>query len=216
MRVFSPRRIARMISRRLLLAVTFLTLLPVTAAPAVPLTDGAATFVQSLATQALGTLRTPGTTLEQREADFRVLLRQKFDVDFIARFVLGRAWNELGAEQRADYVQVFAEFILKTYSQRLGGYSGETFAIVGARQAGDEDAVVQTRIDRPSGPPLAADWRVRYEGDRYRIIDVAVEGISMAITQRQEFAAVIARSGVAGLLETLHARVDKLPATAAR
>jgi ABC-type transporter MlaC component len=45
---------------------------------------------------------------------------------------------------------------------------------------------------------------------------VAVEGISMVLTQRQEFSSTINATGVSGLLETLHARVDKLPATAAR
>jgi phospholipid transport system substrate-binding protein len=201
--------------RFLLCALVAATIGSVGAAAAVA-PDAAQQFVLALGNQALTTLRTPGLSLEQREASFRVLLRQNFDVDFIGRFVLGRAWNELGAEQRADYLQVFGEFVLKTYSQRLGGYSGETFAVTGVRPAGEQDVLVRTRIDRPSGPPLEADWRVRQIDSQFRIIDVAVEGISMAVTQRQEFASVIGRSGVAGLLEMLHARVDKLPATAAR
>jgi len=206
-----------MLSRRHLLLLTLLGLVaPHAGAVADTPPDGAQAFVQSLGQQALATLRTPGMTLDQREAAFRSLLRQDFDLDFIARFVLGRTWNELTDEQRADYTQVFAEFVLKSYSQRLGGYSGETFAVTGARPAGEQDIVVRTRIDRPSGPPLGADWRVRANASQYRIIDVAIEGISMAVTQRQEFASVVNRSGVAGLLETLHARVDKLPATAAR
>jgi phospholipid transport system substrate-binding protein len=206
-----------MLSRRhLLLATLLAALVPAAVAFADVAPDGAQAFVQSLGQQALATLRTPGMTLDQRETAFRTLLRQDFDLDFIARFVLGRTWNELTPEQRADYVQVFAEFVLKSYSQRLGGYSGETFAVTGARPAGEQDVVVRTRIDRPSGPPLGADWRVRASDNQYRIIDVAIEGISMAVTQRQEFASVVNRAGVVGLLETLHARVDKLPATAAR
>jgi phospholipid transport system substrate-binding protein len=206
-----------MLSRRLLLLSTAVAaLVPCFGAAAAGPPDGAQAFVQSLGEQALATLRTPSTTLDEREAAFRTLLRADFDIDFIARFVLGRSWNELSAEQRADYLQVFAEFVLKTYSQRLGGYSGETFVVTGSRPAGEQDVVVRTRIDRPSGPPLGADWRVRAIDAQYKIIDVAVEGISMAVTQRQEFAAVVGRSGVVGLLETLHARVDKLPATAAR
>ena len=207
-----------MLSRRSLLLFACLSMLaPSAAARADVAPQGAQAFVQSLGEQALATLRTPGMTLDQRESAFRTLLRQDFDLDFIARFVLGRTWNELTAEQRADYVQVFAEFVLKSYAQRLGGYSGETFAVTGARPAGEQDVVVRTRIDRPGGaPPLGADWRVRANDSQYRIIDVAIEGISMAVTQRQEFASVVGRSGVAGLLETLHARVDKLPASAAR
>ncbi|HUN49681.1 MAG TPA: ABC transporter substrate-binding protein [Candidatus Sulfotelmatobacter sp.] len=206
-----------MISRRRLLLFAALGVLAarLPARAAGPI-EGAEAFIQTLGEQALATLRTGGITLDQREAAFRGLLRQDFDVDFIARFVLGANWNRLSEEQRADYVQVFSEFVLKTYAQRLGGYSGETFAVTGARPAGDQDVVVRTRIDRPSGPPLTADWRVRVSDNRYRIIDVAVEGISMVLTQRQEFTSTINATGIPGLLETLHARVDKLPATAAR
>jgi phospholipid transport system substrate-binding protein len=87
--------------------------------------------------------------------------------------------------------------------------------IISERPAGTKDVVVSTRILRPSGPPIDADWRVRTTGERYRIIDVMVEGVSMVITQRSEFAAVVQRHGLQGLIEVLRARTTKLPAVAA-
>jgi phospholipid transport system substrate-binding protein len=73
--------------------------------------------------------------------------------------------------------------------------------------------MVSTRIDRPSGPPVEAQWRVRDNAGQPRIIDVMVAGISMVTTQRDEFAAVVQRQKVAGLIEVLRARTSKLPAT---
>lgn len=174
--------------------------------------DGAAALIRDLAEQAFGVLRRQDVSLEEREAVFRRLLRQGFDMDFIGRFVLGKHWREMQQEQQAEYLEVFSEYVLQTYSRRLGGYAGQTFAVVGARPAGQQDAVVQTRIDQPSGPPILADWRVRPNAGGYRIVDVMVEGVSMAVTQRSEFGAVVQRDGVAGLIEALRARTQMLPA----
>ena len=176
--------------------------------------DGAAALISRLAQQAFGVLRRQDTSLEEREAVFRALLREGFDMDFIGRFVLGKYWREMSPEQRTEYLEVFSEYVLQTYSRRFGGYAGQTFAISGARAAGQQDAMVQTRIDQPSGPPIFADWRVRVVPGGYRIVDVMVEGVSMAVTQRSEFGAVVQRDGVAGLIEALRARTQMLPARA--
>ena len=176
--------------------------------------DGAARFIHQFGNRAIETLRMSGLTLDQREARFRGLLSEGFDLAFIGRFVLGKYWRAATPDQQADYLELFGEYVLQTYSARLGGYSGETISVVGARQANDKDAVIRTQIDRPSGPPIVADWRVRMTGGQYRIIDVIVEGISLAVTQRSEFASVVRRDGIEGLLAILRARTTKIPATA--
>lgn len=181
------------------------------ASPAV--VQGAGQFIQWLGDQALGTLRTQGMTLDQRENAFRSLMRTGFDIELIGRFVLGRYWQQATPEQRSEYVQLFGEYLVKTYARRLGGYSGETFAIAGAVPAGEQDVLVKTRIERPSGPPLICDWRVRSIDGKYKIIDVMVEGISMAVTQRQDFAAVVQNGGMPALLTALRARTDTVSAS---
>ena len=171
----------------------------------------AAQFIDRLGNQAIETLRSPNLTLEQREARFRGLLAEGFDLAFIGRFVLGKYWRRATPGQQSEYLALFGEFVLHTYSARFEGYVGETLKVVGTRQANDKDVVVRTRIDRPSNPPIVTDWRVRATGNRYRIIDVMNKGISMAVTQRSEFAAVVQRDGIEGLLSVLRARTTKRP-----
>lgn len=172
-------------------------------------------FLDGLAREAIDLLQQQnGVSLEQREKRFRQLLAEGFEMPFIARFVLGRHWRTATPEQQQDYLRVFTEYVLKTYSRRLGGYAGERFAITGARTAGKQDVLVQTRIERPSAPPIMADWRIRRFDGEPKIIDIMVEGVSMAVTQRSEFAAVINRNGFEGLLQALRARTQRLPATA--
>ena len=65
-----------------------------------------------------------------------------------------------------------------------------------------------TEIVRPNGPPVRVDWRVRKNGETLKVVDVIAEGISMLITQRDEFAAVIQNSGgkVDALIDRLRRR----------
>jgi phospholipid transport system substrate-binding protein len=175
----------------------------------------ASQFIRQLAEQALQVMRSPQMPLDAREAQFRGLLAQGFDLDFISRFVLGRNWQSATTEQRTTYQQLYSEYVLRVYSSRFGGYAGETFSVVSERAAGQQDVMVQTRIDRPAGGPIQAEWRVRMAGQP-KIIDVMVEGVSMAATQRSEFATIVKNSGVEGLINMLDARTNKVTATAAR
>jgi len=173
-------------------------------------------FMGDLGQQAIVVLQSTSGSLEQREQQFRQILAQNFDVPFIGRFVLGRSWRTATPQQQADYLALFEDFLVLTYSRRLGGYTGERLTVVTDRAANERDTVVRTRIDRPSGPPINADWRVRATSAGYKIIDIEVAGVSMALTQRSEFASVVGRNGLNGLIQVLRARAAKLSATATR
>lgn len=185
---------------------------PVRAAELTP--QSARAFIESLSERALQTLQGSDRSLEEREAAVRDLLSEGFALEFIGKFSLGKYWRTASAEERADYLQLFREFFLRTYASRLGGYQGEQFQVDGASPAGDTDVVVQTHIVPASGQPVRAGWRVRMVDGQRKIIDITVEGVSMALNQRQEFTSVVARDGIAGLLEMLRARTQRLPAQA--
>lgn len=176
--------------------------------------EDAARFIDALGAQALSVLSAQDTTLEVREQQVRKLLAENFALEQIGRFVLGQAWRRATPEQQAEYQRLFAEYVLATYSRRLGGYSGETFEIVKAEPVGKRDAVVFTRISRPDAPPLACGWRVRLMNGRHQILDVIVEGISMITAQRSEFASVVKAKGIEGLIENLRLQVTKFSAQA--
>ncbi len=171
--------------------------------------EGASAFIADLASRAIIILQANGDRIERREEKFRGLLSTGFDMPFIGRFVLGKHWRKATPQQQADYQALFTEFLLKSYSRRMGGYAGETFTVAGARPAGEKDIMVKTLIVQPGGPPIKADWRVRPQNGQYKIIDIMVEGVSMAVTQRSEFNAVIQQRGIQGLLEALRARTEK-------
>jgi phospholipid transport system substrate-binding protein len=181
--------------RRSLLTAAFIVLAGALA-PAIPAAAAAdpAAVVSNLGSRALEVLG-KNAPQSQRVARFRELLREDFDVPEISRFVLGRYWNVATEEQRAEFVKLFEEYIALAYSTRLAEYTGETFKVTGSRPDAD-GAIVSSQILRPAGAaPVKVDWRLIGRNGAYKISDVSVDGISMAVTQRSEFASVIQHNG---------------------
>jgi phospholipid transport system substrate-binding protein len=163
-----------------------------------------AAMISDLGRRALEVLGKDATQA-QRVARFRELLREDFDVPGIGRFVLGRYWNQASEEQRAEFVKLFEDYIAMAYATRLAEYTGETFKVTGSRPEAD-GAIVSSQILRPAGAaPVKVDWRLTGRDGNYKISDVSVDGISMAVTQRSEFASVIQHNGgqVQGLIAML-------------
>jgi phospholipid transport system substrate-binding protein len=180
----------------------------ISARPAPAASDPAAVVI-SLGNHALEVL---GNNVDPnlRVARFRQLFSEDFDVPGIARFVLGRYWHIATEPQRQEFVKVFADYIALAYSNRLAEYSGETLRVTGTRPASD-GSVVSSEILRPNGaPPAKVDWVLTPHGGTYKISDVVVEGVSMAVTQRSEFASVIQRNGgqVQGLITALRQKTE--------
>jgi phospholipid transport system substrate-binding protein len=191
-------------------------LLGVLLAPAIPAAGAAdpTAMISNLGSRALEVLGKDATQ-SQRVERFRQLLREDFDVPGISRFVLGRYWNTATEEQRAEFTKLFEGYIAVAYATRLAEYTGETFKVTGSRPDGD-GAIVSSQILRPAGtPPVKVDWRLTGRNGAYKISDVSVEGISMAVTQRSEFASVIQHNGgqVQSLITMLR---DRTAGTASR
>ena len=146
--------------------------------------------------------------------DLHQVLDEGTDLSLLGRLVLGRYWRQANSRQRTEYLHLFRRYMLQTFIQRLRqyagtelGHSGARFQIIASRPVGERDVLVQSRVAPPTSQPLRVDWRLRERPGEPVIIDLIVEGISLLVTQRSEFAAVLERSGVDGLLAELRARV---------
>ncbi len=165
--------------------------------------EGAQAFISDLADQAMKIWRDPTLTQLEREKGFRDLLYAGFDVNFLARISLGRFVRQMTRDQFREYMRLFPDYIVNKFANRIGEYTNQTIEIGEVVPAGRRDVYVRTTLQRPGAEPVAADWRVRKTKDGFRIVDVKVEGISMVISQRDEFASLIEKSGIEGLLAEL-------------
>lgn len=170
-------------------------------------------FIRTLGDELLAMLSKDTLTQKDREAEFRRLFTANVDVEFIARLVIGRYWRNSSEKDRSEYLQLFEDFFVKSYALRLSTYSGETFTVKDTRTVDDRDSVVTSIIERGgAGTPLHVDWRLRRSGSELRIIDVTIEGISMVLTQREEFGAVVQKNGgnIGPLNDLLRQRIAAL------
>ena len=174
-------------------------------------TQGAAEFVNILkgrvaAIWALKWALNIETLPDPEGAVLRDLIRVGFDLDATSQFVLGKFWGRAKAEQRAEFKDLFAEYLVNTYASHLKRYRVGTLTVVASKRVAGGDFLVQTNIDRATDTANAV-WRVRAWDSEYRIIDILIDGISVALTHRSEFASVIQRDDLDGMLEVLRERV---------
>lgn len=164
-----------------------------------------ADFVKNMGDKAFASLSEVGLTQDQRTERFRGLLNDAFDLPRIARFTLGRYWRTATDEEKAEFVTLFEKFVIQAYSTRFQDMSGKKLNVINAREVSASQALVLSEIAIPGKPSVKINWRVRSKNDVHKIVDVMVEGISMSVTQRDEFAAVIRQTGgkVGGLIKAL-------------
>ena len=174
------------------------------------LVDEAKAFIETLSTDAITVLEDQTLNDEAREKAFRSLLSKNFDLHYIARFTLGRNSRTASKRDVVAYHSLFDDYVIQAYATRLTAYAGEEIRVKGAKAAGTKDILVLTEIKSPSsGQTFVAEWRVRPRGPIFRVIDIKIEGISMVITQREEFSAIIKRKGMDGLIKTLEDRTGQ-------
>lgn len=197
--------------RRLILAFAVMLLLPSPAFSQTP-PDEAAQFISSLSESAVAVLRDQSISLDQREQQLREIVSQNFNVRVIGKYVLGDAWDQTSEDERAEYLNLFSSYVLQTYTQRLGGYSGQTLRVDSSKQHREKDALVSTTIIQDGSDPIAIAWLVRNTKDGMRILDVVIDGKSLALAQKKEFQTIVARDKVSGLLQLLRLKVSKFSA----
>ena len=171
-----------------------------------------AVFVREFSTQAIGVLADHSLSGAHREQAFRELLIAGFDVKAISRFVLGRYWRKATEAEREEFTALFEDLLVATYSRKFSDYSGQTLKVEAIREENEKMAAVASRILRHGGEPIRIDWRLLRRGGSWRIVDVVVEGMSMALSQRSEFKAVIRGNGgrVEALLEKLREKTRRV------
>ena len=203
-RKFAPARLAIAVG----LTVIIFSFMRPSAAQA----ETASEFVATLGASAIELLADQGISDNVRVERFYSLLEEGFDFPLIGRFVLGIHWRRATDQQRAEFGVLFEQYLVNTYASRLGSYGGETLRVKGERSDPNRDTIVSSEIVQKRGPRIKVDWRVRENAGTYKVIDVIVEGISLVITQRDEFSSVIRRegAGVEGLLAQLRNRTVAL------
>jgi phospholipid transport system substrate-binding protein len=130
-------------------------------------------------------------------------------IDFreATRLAVGRSWREATPEQRKQLVDEFRTMLVRTYSNAIGTYEGQEMRVLPSRaKPGETDVTVRNQYIRPGGKPVPIDYQMRKTDEGWKIYDIAVEGISLVLTYRSEFDAIVRQDGIDGLIKRLSQR----------
>lgn len=203
-----------MFSRRSLFTVIAAATLALglVASPARAATEAdARALVQSLEGEAVG-MASKNLSQADREKRFRQLLANHFDVPTICQFILSRHWRTATPDQRQQFQQAFEDMTVLTWVRRFDDYGGQKLNVTKISPEPD-GFITETSISRTGAPPMPVFWRMAERDGHLRVTDIIVEGVSMAITQRQEYGAVIQRNGgIDGLLTLMRGKISNLQA----
>jgi phospholipid transport system substrate-binding protein len=184
-----------MLRRRLLFAGCLL--LPVATQAAAPAdTAKAALFVKQAGIDLAGVVA-GATSPEDKQARLMPYLQRVVDEDGLARFCLGRYWQTATPEERAEYLGLFHQVLLRGVVNRLGDYqAGSVKVSVGQPVEKPEGILVPTVVEREGNKPVNITWLVTNDAaGAMRISDVVAEGMSLRLTQQKDYASFMARNG---------------------
>lgn len=167
----------------------------------------AAHVIQTLADQAMKELTDQTLADDVRRSKFVNLMDRYFKMDVVSRFVLGRYWRSVSKDEIEEFSVLLQNYLALNYANQFKEFNSEQF-VVGNETQKNKDTFVSSQFVRPDGPPINIVWRMRMFDDAYKIIDVSIEGLSMGITQRDEFTSVIQQNGgdISALTKALKAK----------
>jgi len=166
-------------------------------------------FIQELGDHVITLLTNKDISTEERATEFAEIFHTKFNVKSIGKFVLGRYWKQASDDQKKRFLDLFSAVMVNTYATRFEGYTSQKFEVTGSRTEEDGGITVISEVLPPEGQPIRVDWKLFEKNDELRIYDVLLDGISMSITQRSEYGAVIQQDNgdIDSLLQALEGKV---------
>lgn len=192
-----PDLITRRAGLRLILGLGLGVSLGLAAAPA--LADSinprqAEQFISNAGTQLVALINAGGDSAARR-AKLQAIVDKYIDVPGVARFCLGRFWRMATPDQQREYLNVFHTVLMRTVTANLGDYQGISFSVGNASPRPDGAVAVETTLTRPNNAPNTVQWVVSNVDGAMKITDVIVEGTSMKLTKRQEYASYLENNG---------------------
>ena len=150
-------------------------------------------FVEELVDDAIKTLSNKSISKADKNKKIEEIALANVDIDALGMYTLGDVRKTLDENNLKKYKTLFEKYFLKSLTSRLTDYSSQKFEVLSADQKSDNYNIVSSRIvESASQPEIKIDWRIyTKEPSKPLIRDLIVEGLSLAKTQKEEFASIL-------------------------
>ena len=126
------------------------------------------------------------------------------DLDALAGYTLGDYREKATNSEKENFNKLFREYFIKNMSSKLNDFADQDLKIIDSKRINENNIIVSTKIfSKKDAQEIAVEWRIYIKDAKLLARDLVVEGLSLARTQKEEFASIIASKGFSGVISAL-------------
>ncbi len=161
-------------------------------------------FVLKLTNEAKLIFNDKSLNVDSRLKKLNDLSQSYLDLDALAGYTLGDYRDKATASEKDNFNKLFREYFIKNMSSKLNDFADQEIKILNSRKINENNIIVSTKIfSKKDTQEIKIDWRIYTKESKLLARDLVVEGLSLARTQKEEFASIIASKGFVGLINAL-------------
>ena len=161
-------------------------------------------FVLKLTNEAKLIFNDKSLNTNSRLKKLNELSQSYLDLDALAGYTLGDYRDKATASEKDKFNKLFREYFIKNMSSKLNDFADQELKILDSKKINENNIIVSTRIfSKKDSQEINVDWRIYTKDSKFLARDLVVEGLSLARTQKEEFASIIASKGFVGVINAL-------------
>ena len=161
-------------------------------------------FVLKLTNEAKLIFNDKSLNTDSRLKKLNDLSQSYLDLDALAGYTLGDYRDKATASEKDKFNKLFREHFIKNMSSKLNDFADQELKILDSKKINENNIIVSTKIfSKKDAQEINVDWRIYTKDSKFLARDLVVEGLSLARTQKEEFASIIASKGFVGLINAL-------------
>jgi len=161
-------------------------------------------FVSKLSNDAKVILFNKSSDNQERLKQLDGLSLNNVDLDAVANYTLGEYRQKLSDSEKNTFNRLFKDYFVKNVSSKLNDFADQDLKVLGSKKLNETNIVVNTKIfSKKDSQEIVVDWRIYFNNNKYLVRDLVVEGLSLARTQREEFASILVSKGFPELVKIL-------------
>ena len=166
--------------------------------------NNAEAFVLKLTNEAKIIFNDKSLSKDSRLKKLNDLSSKYLDLDALAGYTLGDYREKATSSERENFNKLFREYFIKNMSSKLNDFADQDLKIIDSKKINENNIIVSTKIfSKKDAQEIAVDWRIYIKESKLLARDLVVEGLSLARTQKEEFASIIASKGFSGVIIAL-------------
>ncbi len=166
--------------------------------------SNAEAFVLKLTDEAKIIFNDKSLNKDSRLKKLNDLSSKYLDLDALAGYTLGDYREKATNSERENFNKLFREYFIKNMSSKLNDFADQDLKVIDSKKINENNIIVSTKIfSKKDAQEIAVEWRIFTKDSKLLARDLVVEGLSLARTQKEEFASIIASKGFVGVISAL-------------